>query len=679
MKHGSPLRNLAGWVLFSALGAGDPAQAREIHLEIERVTTAIARVEGLQLRLEWPDAASEGALELTAKALDAGELGYRYRDLRWHCPLRREAEERWQCEGRLRARGQGEATLSAELNAGSIQLSLKAKRGQLAIDFPREATAGVRLRGIELPLAWLQPMLAAAWSEGRFTAGTLDADLALHRMRTGGSELSGPLEFRALGLDSTDGRMAAAALDAKGRVTLGLLPDATRIDLSTQLMGGEVLLGPLYAALPESPVTFDLGMRTASESQWEIERFDWRDAGVFELNATGVLATQADDWLPQLDLQFSAADLGAAYGRYFETLFGTFGLSKLQANGKLSGRAALRDALPQNIEFEAQAVDLRDGDGRFAVEGLDGDLRWNASETSVDSGLRWRSARAHGIVLGSATLPWRSTQRRLELREAATLPLFDGAMNLTRFAWTPRGAGRGAALDLALDLRQIDLARLSTALGWPAFPGRLTGSIPGARYADEVLSLDGGLDAEVFAGRVRIGAMTLERPFGVAPTMTAAVGFERLDLQPLTAAFGFGEITGRLDGSIDALRVVDWSPVAFDADLHTSPNAKGPRRISRRAVNDLSRVGGGGFAAGLQNQVLKLFETFGYSRIGLKCRLANNICHMDGVDSSGDGYTIVEGSGLPRITVIGHQRQVDWPVLVARLKAATEGQTPIVD
>ena len=66
-------------------------------------------------------------------------------------------------------------------------------------------------------------------------------------------------------------------------------------------------------------------------------------------------------------------------------------------------------------------------------------------------------------------------------------------------------------------------------------------------------------------------------------------------------------------------------------------------------------------------------------RESLRCKLAANVCRMDGVDSSGDGYTIVEGSGLPRITVIGHQRQVDWPVLVSRLQAATAGQTPIVE
>jgi len=101
------------------------------------------------------------------------------------------------------------------------------------------------------------------------------------------------------------------------------------------------------------------------------------------------------------------------------------------------------------------------------------------------------------------------------------------------------------------------------------------------------------------------------------------------------------------------------------------------RRISQRAVADLSSVGGGDIVGGLQAQALKLFQDFGYARLGLSCKLANNVCHMDGVGSAGTGYTIVEGSGLPHITVIGYAREVDWPTLVARLRAATEGKVII--
>jgi hypothetical protein len=53
---------------------------------------------------------------------------------------------------------------------------------------------------------------------------------------------------------------------------------------------------------------------------------------------------------------------------------------------------------------------------------------------------------------------------------------------------------------------------------------------------------------------------------------------------------------------------------------------------------------------------------------------------MDGVApvASADGYYLVEGSGLPRIDVIGYNRRVDWDELLARLKAAAQSEGPIV-
>jgi hypothetical protein len=34
---------------------------------------------------------------------------------------------------------------------------------------------------------------------------------------------------------------------------------------------------------------------------------------------------------------------------------------------------------------------------------------------------------------------------------------------------------------------------------------------------------------------------------------------------------------------------------------------------------------------------------------------------------------------VPRITIVGHRRSVDWPTLVRRLQEATQGQGPIIE
>jgi hypothetical protein len=216
------------------------------------------------------------------------------------------------------------------------------------------------------------------------------------------------------------------------------------------------------------------------------------------------------------------------------------------------------------------------------------------------------------------------------------------------------------------------MGAFSRAMGWPAFPGTLGGAIPSLRWVDDRFELEGGLSASLFGGFVDITRLSLQQPFGANPVLSGDIAMRQLDLAAITSVFDFGGITGPLDGSINDLRLVNWNPVAFEARLLAGDGG----RISQRAVNNLTAVGGGGIAAGLQGAVLKLFKTFGYKRIGLNCTLHGTVCQMSGLETTGDGYTIVEGSGLPRLQVIGHQTQVDWPTLVQRLQDAIHGATP---
>jgi hypothetical protein len=97
-------------------------------------------------------------------------------------------------------------------------------------------------------------------------------------------------------------------------------------------------------------------------------------------------------------------------------------------------------------------------------------------------------------------------------------------------------------------------------------------------------------------------------------------------------------------------------------------------------VQDLSSVGDASFATSLQSQLIGLFDDFGYSRLGISCRLVDDVCSMDGLGSAGQGFIIVAGSGLPRLTVVGFNRRVDWPTLVERLGAIGKGDVkPVVE
>jgi len=118
--------------------------------------------------------------------------------------------------------------------------------------------------------------------------------------------------------------------------------------------------------------------------------------------------------------------------------------------------------------------------------------------------------------------------------------------------------------------------------------------------------------------------------------------------------------------------------VRFDGRVMSS-EGKYRRRISQQAVQNISSLGGTGAAAAIQRSFLRIFEQFGYKKIGLTCKLRNTVCEMGGVADTPQGYVLVQGGGIPSITVMGYNRQVGWEELLARIKAAAQSNAaPVI-
>jgi hypothetical protein len=334
-------------------------------------------------------------------------------------------------------------------------------------------------------------------------------------------------------------------------------------------------------------------------------------------------------------------------------------------------------------------IDLADANGRFRFDDLSGNPRFSAG-APVSSELRWAGGTLGGLDFQAATLPLASSNGELRLREAVTLPALGGSIRLDGLVLQPPAGGAPMRMEFGLALDRLDIAGIASALGLPEFTGELSGNIPSARYQDGRLEFDGGLDMQLFGGTVQVSQLALERPFGVAPSLSADLVLDDIDMYALTGVFDFGSISGKLDGRIAGLRLVDWKATAFDAELHTdaaAARAAGVRqRISQRAVQNISSVGDASFVNSLQGRLLGFFDDFGYGRIGISCHLKNTVCLMGGLDvappaspGSGPGFTIVRGAGLPNLSVVGYNQLVDWPVLLERLAAIGKGDVkPVV-
>ena len=88
---------------WAQAGQGQSPQGRVAQARIARIATAVATLEQVRVRLDWPAAAEGGELQVWAGRVEAPDLGYRYRDLHWRCALRRDANGGWRCEGAVRS------------------------------------------------------------------------------------------------------------------------------------------------------------------------------------------------------------------------------------------------------------------------------------------------------------------------------------------------------------------------------------------------------------------------------------------------------------------------------------------------------------------------------------------------------------------------------------------------
>jgi hypothetical protein len=254
--------------------------------------------------------------------------------------------------------------------------------------------------------------------------------------------------------------------------------------------------------------------------------------------------------------------------------------------------------------------------------------------------------------------------------------VLDGTLQAERFELEQLDSGPGLAFQGFLT--PISMNLVSRALGWPELSGVLSGMIPRVSYEEGTLHVDGTLLIRVFDGRILVRELRLEDLLGPLPVLEAEIELWELDLETLTRTFSFGKITGKLEGRVDGLRLENWRPVSFDARFNTPEADRSRHRISQRAVDNISDLGGSGVSGAISRSFLQMFEEFGYSRLGISCKLKRGVCEMGGVEPAKQGYYLVKGGGMPRIDIVGFNRRTDWEVLVEKLVEISEGGTPVI-
>lgn len=366
-------------------------------------------------------------------------------------------------------------------------------------------------------------------------------------------------------------------------------------------------------------------------------------------------------------------DLATAYPLLFKPFLEHTAFNNADIEGKAALKLEIKNSELKSFEMRLNNVDIADKNQKFAFYKLNANIPWSYDEPKNVS-FGYESGELLNLPLGNTNI--KAEVNRFALTTPnIRLPILDGALNLSDIS--AARIGPKWHWHLRAKLEPISMADLSTSLKLPHMQGAASADIPLVTYSGGILTTDGNVVLTVFDGTATVTQLTMIDPLGSTPKLNAEIALRNLDLGDLTRTFSFGAIEGKLDGDIKGLEMQNWKPVKFDAAVQSSPG-KYPKKISQRAVENISALGGGGAAAAVQRSFLRFFKQFNYGKIGLSCKLHNDICQMDGIESTNGGYVIVKGSVIPAITVLGYNRTVGWSELLARIKRVTDGNSTAI-
>lgn len=554
----------------------------------------------------------------------------------------------------------------------SLRLDLRAHEGgQFRLEISPESQQS-KLSIRQFPLQQLPAFIAgyqAGVNDYLFDQGLVDVELAFGK---GGSRISLEVTISELALSNNSGTIATEALDIGFSLSATRNHNATWLGQTTiSLANGAVYAEPVYADIAESAVSASSEfIYQAAEQRLELPSFAVNQTGVARLEGaySGVFSERSPNWFESLKLKASAVQFPAAYTTWLAGVMVGTPLAELETAGEADVAFAMRQG--QVTEFQVQLTDLslEDKQQRFALYNINAELIWaERGESLLASQIDLGGGYVYGAPFDATSIHLGIAGAAIDLLEPARIPVLGGALVISHFSLRDYD-GEDLALALEAELEPIALGPLTSALQWPAFSGDVAGRLPLLQYHDGVLTLGGELVAHAFDGDITIDGLRIEQPFGLVPTASANIRLRNLDLAQITEVVPFGRISGRLDGDILGLQLVKSEPVAFDASFRTPDDDRSKKRLSQRAVNTISKVAGGG--AALSTTFLRIFEHFAYTRLGISCRLVNDVCLMDGVEPADDGYYIVKGALIPRVDLIGRVREVQWSRLMQQLTEA---------
>ncbi len=465
------------------------------------------------------------------------------------------------------------------------------------------------------------------------------------------------------------GLHAAERLTGVMHIAAHEVPNGWRWQGVFEWQQGELFWQPFYFA--EGNKRFEIRGLYASPIL-EIE------AATLSLQGVGTLHSQSRFNLDSqrfefLKLDAKDVDFNGLYQSFIQPLLPDSVFGQLKVNGKADWSFEAKGLQPVKFQLDVADATVEDQRGKFGFAHLNAHIPWDYDQPQQIS-MGYASGHVLKIPLGKTQ--WQANVNRFSITsQTLSLPVLDGALIFedVSAAWIHQSM----VWHLKMDMQPISMRTFSQALGWPVMRGEIKGQIPLVTYANHALRMDGEMQLSLFKGQVALSDLEVDDPLGAVPKLHANLRMREIDMGEITRTCNFGSITGKLEGDVQHLRLQNWKPVSMNAVIQT---ADGPfeKKVSQRAVENITALGGEGTAAALQRTFLRFFKQFGYEKMGLSCELRGDVCKMGGVEQIPGGFVIVKGEGIPSVNVNGYTEYVSWKDMLARMRRITDSNSKMI-
>ena len=470
------------------------------------------------------------------------------------------------------------------------------------------------------------------------------------------------------------GLHAGDKLTGKVKVSAQLLKDAANKDIwhwkgLFSWTEGELFWQPFYFG--KAGNEFNIS-GTYQAPMLNIQQANLKINEIGNMSATAEINTKTQV-LNDVIVNARDVDFAGLYALVLKPMVEKSAFGNLKVSGKADWHFVVKNLQPISFELNLKDANIEDLNGKFALNDINAHIPWDY-ETAKNVTLSYSSGHVLKIPLGNTYLQAELNRYSLTA-PSLVLPMLDGALKLEDVSAAYLSQQWFWHLKMQLD--PISMSEFSKALGWPIMQGKIDGQVPLITYAAKQLNMDGKMQFNMFNGSVAMEGLRIDDPLGNVPRLYANLQMRNIDLGDLTRTFNFGAIEGKLEGDVKDLQLENWKPVRMDAIIQTA-DGKHLKKVSQRAVENITALGGAGTAAALQRTFLRFFKEFNYEKIGLSCQLRQDICKMGGVESTPTGYIIVKGKGAPSVSVNGYTEYVSLSDLIARIKRITDSNSKMI-